>query len=167
LTSLAKYFIRAIAGQDIIISLTYCRRTQIPIDTWLDEECSQQPDRFMAYTGTMMPILADLCGLAEDIQNEKSTRNMFSNPLAISESLETTIAYLASNNRIGQRATELCERIKEWRPMSNPKFSFQFLQNLSLSRAVLPGSRLAISTSAPTSGRKRNCSRHHGPQHGS
>lgn len=123
-TSIAKYFIRAIARQDIIISLTYSRRSMVAVDTWLDEECAKRPDRFMGYTGTMMPILADLSALAEDIKQEWAG-NAIAPPSSTASSAESTLVCLPSDYSIQQRATDLRNRIKEWGPLSNPQFSFQ------------------------------------------
>lgn len=124
LSSVAKYFIRAIARQDIIISLTYSRRALVAIDTWLDDECAKQPDRFMGFTGTMMPILADLSALAEDIKHA-SRGNAINDSSPTLDSLETTLTALPVGFSIHQRANQLCSRIQAWRPMSNPGSSFQ------------------------------------------
>ncbi|KAK4937002.1 hypothetical protein LTR10_022251 [Elasticomyces elasticus] len=63
---IAKYFLRALARQDMIMSLTYRRRPWIRTSLWLDEESLSLPDRFMGWTATLMPILQELCELAED-----------------------------------------------------------------------------------------------------
>ncbi|KAI1612706.1 fungal-specific transcription factor domain-containing protein [Exophiala viscosa] len=67
---IAKYFLRALARQDMIMSLTYQRRPWIRTSTWLDEECLSSPDRFMGWTTTLMPLLEELCELAEDTRLE-------------------------------------------------------------------------------------------------
>ncbi|KAH8878620.1 hypothetical protein GQ53DRAFT_86545 [Thozetella sp. PMI_491] len=66
LSSLAKYFIRALARHDMIMSLSHLRRNSIRTEIWLDNT-AHTPDRFMGYTTTLMPLLEELCGLAEDI----------------------------------------------------------------------------------------------------
>jgi len=63
---IAKYFLRALARQDMIMSLTYRRRPGIRTALWLDEECVSSPDRFMGWTTSLMPLLEELCELAED-----------------------------------------------------------------------------------------------------
>jgi len=63
---IAKYFLRALARQDMIMSLTYRRRPWIRTSLWLDEESLSSPDRFMGWTAALMPILEELCELAED-----------------------------------------------------------------------------------------------------
>lgn len=68
-SSLARYFIRALARQDMIISMVQVRRLKIPTSVWLDEEAQTCPDRLMGYTSTFMPLLEELCALAEDVRN--------------------------------------------------------------------------------------------------
>lgn len=67
-SSLARYFIRALARQDVIISMVQLRRPMIPTSVWLDEEAQTSADRLMGYTSTFMPLLEDLCALAEDVR---------------------------------------------------------------------------------------------------
>lgn len=68
-SSLARYFIRALARQDLIISMVQLRRLTIPTSVWLDEEAQTSADRLMGYTSTFMPLLEELCALAEDVRN--------------------------------------------------------------------------------------------------
>ncbi|EXJ80450.1 hypothetical protein A1O1_08595 [Capronia coronata CBS 617.96] len=63
---IAKYFLRGLARQDMIMALTHRRRPWIHTALWLDEECLSSPDRFMGWTTTLMPLLEELCELAED-----------------------------------------------------------------------------------------------------
>ncbi|KAF3765213.1 hypothetical protein M406DRAFT_70291 [Cryphonectria parasitica EP155] len=67
-SSLARYFIRALARQDMIISLFHLRRLSIPTEVWLDETARTTADRLMGYTTTLMPLLGELCELAEDMR---------------------------------------------------------------------------------------------------
>lgn len=67
-SSLARYFIRALARQDMIISLVYAHRPMIPTMVWLDEEAKTSADRLMGYTTTLMPLLEELCILAADLR---------------------------------------------------------------------------------------------------
>lgn len=67
-SSLARYFIRALARQDMIISLVYGHRPMIPTAVWLDEEAKTSADRLMGYTTTIMPLLEELCVLAEELR---------------------------------------------------------------------------------------------------
>lgn len=68
ISSLARYFIRALARQDMIISLVCCQRPRIPTSVWLDETAVTTADRLMGYTATLMPLLEELCALAEDVK---------------------------------------------------------------------------------------------------
>ncbi|OJJ50400.1 hypothetical protein ASPZODRAFT_149729 [Penicilliopsis zonata CBS 506.65] len=73
LSSVARYFLRALARQDIVCSLVSMRRPQIPVAVWLDEACLQAADRVMGFTVTLMPLLEELCALAEDIREHRTT----------------------------------------------------------------------------------------------
>lgn len=68
-SSLARYFIRALARQDMIISLVHGHRPLIPTAVWLDEEARTSADRLMGYTTTLMPLLEELCILAESLRS--------------------------------------------------------------------------------------------------
>lgn len=68
-SSLARYFIRALARQDMIISLVHGHRPQISTAVWLNEEAKTCADRLMGYTTTLMPLLEELCILAEYLRN--------------------------------------------------------------------------------------------------
>lgn len=68
-SSLARYFIRGLARQDMVISLVQMRRMAIPSSVWLDEEVKTSADRLMGYTSTLMPLLEELCALAEDVRH--------------------------------------------------------------------------------------------------
>lgn len=67
-SSLARYFIRALARQDMIVALVRLHRPQIPTGLWLDEAARTSADRLMGYTATLMPLLEELCALAEDVK---------------------------------------------------------------------------------------------------
>lgn len=68
LSSLARYFTRALARQDMILSLVHLHRPLIPTTVWLDEKARQSADRLMGYTATFMPLLEELAILAEDMR---------------------------------------------------------------------------------------------------
>lgn len=104
LSSLAKYFIRALARHDMIISLSQQRRNLIKTEMWLDKTANCT-DRFMGYTTTLMPLLEELCGLAEDIRFAKSSRY-------IPYGSEDTVSILPS---IIQNVNDLRSRIQSWR----------------------------------------------------
>lgn len=69
ISPLARYFIRALARQDAIISLVNRQRFSIPTSVWLDEQARTKADRLMGYTATFMPLLEELCALAEDMRD--------------------------------------------------------------------------------------------------
>ena len=68
LSECARYFIRAIARQDLLISLSRLRRTKIDSTIWLDDYSRTHTDRLMGKTTTLIPILSELCALAEDVR---------------------------------------------------------------------------------------------------
>jgi len=63
---IAKYFLRGLSRQDMMMALTHRRRPWIRTALWLDEACLSLPDRFMGCTMTLMPLLEELCELAEN-----------------------------------------------------------------------------------------------------
>lgn len=69
LSPLARYFTRALARQDMILSLVHLHRPLIPTAVWLDDEAQTTADRLMGYTTTFMPLLEELCILAEDMRH--------------------------------------------------------------------------------------------------
>jgi Fungal specific transcription factor domain len=110
LTSLAKYFVRALARQDMILSLSQCRKNSIQTEFWLDESARSSPDRFMGYTTTLMPLLQELSALAEDVCK---------NAEAISSGLEDsslTSWSVTKVSAISRPTTDLQSRIQSWRP---------------------------------------------------
>ncbi|RDW79856.1 hypothetical protein BP6252_04494 [Coleophoma cylindrospora] len=120
-TLLAKYFIRALARQDMIISLTHFRRPSISTTVWLDEHSRQTADRFMGYTATLMPLLAELCVLAEDVRG--AVRTSFVGELGlIAEFSDSPLPQGAS---LSQRAAHLAARIAAWQPTAPRGLSFR------------------------------------------
>lgn len=75
ISSLARYFIRALARQDMIISLIHLHRPMIPTTVWMDETVQTSADRLMGYTATFMPLLEELCALAEEIKLEMALQS--------------------------------------------------------------------------------------------
>lgn len=72
---LARYFVRALARQDAIISLVNLHRFSIPTSVWLDEQAKTSADRLMGYTATLMPLLEELCAFAEDMRHTLQDQN--------------------------------------------------------------------------------------------
>ncbi|GAD97581.1 predicted protein [Paecilomyces variotii No. 5] len=119
LSSVATYFLRALARQDMVISLVSGRRPSIPTSTWLQEECKSSVDRLMGYTMTLMPLVEELCGLAEDVIHGNSGDGM------ITDTKTTTQSTVIENKShlLKTRASELCTRITAWRPLRSDKVS--------------------------------------------
>jgi hypothetical protein len=113
ISPLAKYFIRALARQDIMLALTLRRRSLISTDIWLDEECQSSADRLMGYTTTLMPLLSELSALAEDV------RTLEYNKLQA----DPELSYLKEETL--QRAATLRSRIDAWRPKTTPGVPFR------------------------------------------
>ncbi|KIW10865.1 hypothetical protein PV08_10164 [Exophiala spinifera] len=108
LNQLAKYFLRAMARQDMLISLTRMHRSKIPTTWWLDDGAKARADRFMGYTGTLMPILSRLSDLAADIRVSW---------------LETPRHSVEGN--LHARASNLQYELSMWHPIVDPKLPFQ------------------------------------------
>ncbi|KAL4951937.1 fungal-specific transcription factor domain-containing protein [Aspergillus filifer] len=68
LSALSKYFARAVARQDLVISLTRMQRTRIEPYAWLDEYSTCHADRVLGLTTTLVPLLSKLAALAEDVK---------------------------------------------------------------------------------------------------
>ncbi|OHF02889.1 hypothetical protein CORC01_01647 [Colletotrichum orchidophilum] len=68
-SSVARYYLRALARQDLVVSLIQLRRPRIPSYVWLENEAAK-PDRLLGYTVTLMPLLEELCTMAEEIRNQ-------------------------------------------------------------------------------------------------
>ncbi|EXJ91387.1 hypothetical protein A1O1_04499 [Capronia coronata CBS 617.96] len=120
LTQLAKYFVRALARQDMMLALTRFHRPRIPTGYWLDDYAMQHADRFMGYTGPMMPLLAELAALAEDILK------------SIQEDSPSGIVWDStwSNPRrqsvsVLDQAFELQCKLQSWHPTLDPLLSFE------------------------------------------
>ncbi|KAK4938225.1 hypothetical protein LTR10_021298 [Elasticomyces elasticus] len=120
LSSLAKYFIRTLARQDMMISLSQLRRNAIRTETWLDDTAKNNADRFMGYTATLMPLLEELCALAEDVHHNLgiTRRKRY-------ELVDATLSPLSLTtiSMISQKAMNLQFRLRSWRPI--------FSQNIS------------------------------------
>ncbi|KAL2064362.1 hypothetical protein VTL71DRAFT_4856 [Oculimacula yallundae] len=131
-SSVAKYFIRALARQDMMISLTYAHHPLIPSSVWLSEDSCRIVDRFMGLTGTLMPILSDLGALAGEIRGT-STDSSYRVVNQTGEDIWSEEAILISTNptlAIYQKVLDIRQRLNQWRPVAAPEFSFQASRNL-------------------------------------
>ncbi|KAF6830597.1 hypothetical protein CPLU01_07287 [Colletotrichum plurivorum] len=68
-SSVARYYLRALARQDLVVSLVQLRRPRVPTYVWM-ETGTPKPDRLLGYTVTMMPLLEELCILAEEVRDQ-------------------------------------------------------------------------------------------------
>lgn len=123
LSPLARYFTRALARQDMILSLVHLHRPLIPTAVWLDQQAQTSADRLMGYTTTLMPLLEELCILAEDmrhLQQEDSVRAS-----ADSRHLPGLAGPDRDKNYYAQRADDLRTRIELWKPSLPHGLSFR------------------------------------------
>lgn len=119
LTQLSKYFVRALARQDMMISLVRFQRPRIPTSYWLDDHAKQHADRFMGYTGTLMPILNELCTLAEDI------RTPLPDNILGPDSEDITFSIPLHDPLIlVERAARLQSQLELWHPTVDSTLSF-------------------------------------------
>lgn len=119
LTQLSKYFVRALARQDMMISLVRFQRPRIPTSYWLDDHSKQHADRFMGYTGSLMPILGELCALAEDI------RAPLPDNLLGADSDDMTFSIPLHDPLIlVERAAQLQSQLELWHPTVDSTLSF-------------------------------------------
>ncbi|CEL11474.1 hypothetical protein ASPCAL14576 [Aspergillus calidoustus] len=126
LSSMAKYFARGVARQDLLISLTRMQRTRINPCAWLDEYSLCHADRVMGLTTTLAPLLSQLAALAEDVQH-----TMNGQFITASTTVET--------NHLAVRRSDLVEReasiraqLVSWRPIRDLTMS------MAMSRTFLP-----------------------------
>ncbi|KIX03616.1 uncharacterized protein Z518_07169 [Rhinocladiella mackenziei CBS 650.93] len=117
LTQLAKYFVRALARQDMMLSLTRFHRPRIPTSYWLDDYSRQHADRFMGYTGTLMPLLAELCSLAEDFRASVAD--------SITNNGATDLSFPMPLHDLLDRASQIQLKLEQWHPTVDPTLSFQ------------------------------------------
>ncbi|KAJ9628380.1 hypothetical protein H2204_009356 [Knufia peltigerae] len=119
LNQLAKYFLRAMARQDMLLSLTRLHQSKIPTSWWLDDEAKIHADRFMGYTGTLMPILARLSDLAADIRASWLQTVVEDNTVGpIPKAYQT-------EPDLHDRASQLRNELSLWHPTVDPTLSFQ------------------------------------------
>ncbi|KAF2792249.1 hypothetical protein K505DRAFT_376166 [Melanomma pulvis-pyrius CBS 109.77] len=122
LSPTAKYMIRALAREDIIMALVRQKRPLIQTSVWLDKECGTSADRFMGSTMTLMPLIEEVCVLAEDLQQFHCTRrtSMDAQYLSMYDLVEDNVA---SPSLLQSRAASLRARISAWHPPLIPAFS--------------------------------------------
>jgi hypothetical protein len=136
-SSVAKYFIRALARQDMMISLTSARRPLIDSSIWLEAGTHCPVDRFMGYTGSLMPILADLGALASEIRSAVPQTPSVASPFGDEIWDENTLmlgssASISFDINIFQKSLDIKDRLNSWRPTTAENISFQSSRNLLL-----------------------------------
>jgi hypothetical protein len=128
--SVARYFIQALARQDMMISLARSHRPLIPCSAWLEDDYHQHADRFMGFTGSLMPLLAELGSLAEALRNQESVATLESTSELEFKTKEMIIHSNIERDTLFQRAMDLRARIEQWHPLTAQKVSFQSSRNL-------------------------------------
>lgn len=118
LTQLSKYFLRALARQDMMISLAKFQRPKIPTIYWLDDISSRHADRFMGYTCTLMPLMSDLCALAEDLRQARAITFESADDAEASQSFNEMAVLL-------DRAAQIKSRLQLWHPTVDSTLSFR------------------------------------------
>ncbi|CAK7268263.1 hypothetical protein SEPCBS119000_002971 [Sporothrix epigloea] len=68
ISTMAKYFAKGVARQDLLHSLSRMQRPKIQPSTWLDDYSMRHADRLLGLTATLTPILYKLAELAGDVQ---------------------------------------------------------------------------------------------------
>ncbi|GJC78870.1 transcriptional regulatory protein moc3 [Colletotrichum liriopes] len=134
-SSVARYYLRALARQDLVVSLVQLQRPRIPSYVWLENE-SSKPDRLLGYTVTLMPLLEELCALAEEVRGQilqpehsialldgstqtSSPEDTSSPPVGINSWLD--IGY----SDLSLRADSLRMRLESWKPTICDSLSFR------------------------------------------
>ncbi|KZL84556.1 c6 zinc finger domain protein [Colletotrichum incanum] len=134
-SSVARYYLRALARQDLVVSLVQLQRQRVPSYVWLENE-SSKPDRLLGYTVTLMPLLEELCALAEEVRGQilqpghsvalldgsthtSSPKDTPSPPMGIHSWLDTGYSDLSL------RADSLRMRLESWKPTICDSLSFR------------------------------------------
>ncbi|KAL2421591.1 hypothetical protein ABEF95_006818 [Exophiala dermatitidis] len=126
LSQLARYFIRALARQDMMLALTRLHPPHIPTDYWVDDDCMRHADRFMGYTSTLMPLLAELSAFAGEVRR------------SLNETVDEGILNTACSTPfqhspdVLNRAALLKSKIELWHPTVDTKLSFNSLRRFLL-----------------------------------
>lgn len=110
----------------MILSLTHFHRPLIPTAVWLDEGCGQSADRLMGYTTTLMPLLTELCGIAEEIRGVLGTKEI----MHIENPLKSNADSSSEYNSLSLRAADLRAQIDSWRPISPQGVPFRCSKKL-------------------------------------
>ncbi|KAL4906384.1 fungal-specific transcription factor domain-containing protein [Aspergillus multicolor] len=117
LSGMAKYFVRGMARQDLLISLSQMKRPKIDSSVWLDEYTMCHADRLMGLTASLSPILSKLAALAQDVKSGE-WRLIESHSLA------------AEDNDLLEREACIRAQLESWRPIRDRSLSLQISRKL-------------------------------------
>lgn len=95
------------------MSLSQCSRNAIPTRVWLDDYAQKNADKFMGYTTTLMPMLEELCALAEDLGQKADTERAI---VSEQEHVELALQSVANVSSLSQHVDELRFKLQIWRP---------------------------------------------------
>ncbi|KAL0944718.1 uncharacterized protein CTRU02_202605 [Colletotrichum truncatum] len=134
-SSVAKYYLRALARQDLVVSLVQLRRPRVPAYVWLETE-SPKPDRLLGYTITMMPLLEELCILAEEVRDQilqpACSNTLMDGGVHVEAADDSSPSSICVGGWINDgysdlslRAESLRIRLESWRPVISDNVSFR------------------------------------------
>ncbi|KAL2204671.1 hypothetical protein CC79DRAFT_1370483 [Sarocladium strictum] len=118
LSFVSRYLLRGLARQDLIVSLVGLRRFRVPTYAWLDYDASTKPDRLLGCTATLMPLLEELCALAEEL------RHQILQPYFFQDSLGLTVGPL-DQEIPWDKVESLRQRLQSWQPPTVKTGSFK------------------------------------------
>lgn len=129
ISPLARFLVRSVARQDMIIALMKRRRPLVKSTAWLDDDARRSADRFMGYTMTFMPLLEELSTLAEEVKQRYTTLRITNG-----EQGSSNLQMLSPDQlyRFSYRSNDLRARIDAWRPVLPPSSSFRSSQKFFL-----------------------------------
>ncbi|KAJ5806401.1 fungal-specific transcription factor domain-containing protein [Penicillium pulvis] len=130
LNGMTKYFVRGLARQDLLISLSRMQRTKIDPHIWLDEYSMSHADRLMGFTTTLAPILSKLSALAEDVSFALDNRFITDRKHNSEESMSDDVAIRYSN--LFEREATIRAQLMAWRPIRDSSMSIQVSQKFLL-----------------------------------
>ncbi|KAK2030016.1 hypothetical protein LX32DRAFT_717503 [Colletotrichum zoysiae] len=121
-SSVAKYYLRALARQDLIVSLVHLHRVRIPSHVWIEDKLGN-PDRLLGCTAGLMPLLEELCALAEEVRDRSSRKSSPEDKSYVSAGTDNWLDSWHSDLTL--RAESIRKRLDSWKPTISDKFSFR------------------------------------------
>jgi hypothetical protein len=104
----------------MMLSLSQCSRNAIPTRVWLDEYAQKYADKFMGYTATLMPLLEELCALAEDVGQSVDIERAIADE---QEHVASSLRPVTNISALSQQVNELRFKIQLWRPSIDQRVS--------------------------------------------